>query len=52
MWQEEIEGKGSKIVIIRCHIILAHAHVFMLLLVKAEQENILNTLLLLDLLSF
>lgn len=52
MWQEEIEGKGSKTVIIRCHIILAHAHVFMLLLVKAEQENILNTLLLLDLLSF
>lgn len=52
MWQEEIEGKDSKTVIIRCHIILAHAHVFILLLVKAEQENILNTLLLLDLLSF
>lgn len=52
MWQEETEGKDSKTVIIRCHVILAHAHVFMLLLVKMEQENILNTLPVLGLLLF
>lgn len=52
MWQEEIEGKDSKTVVIRCHIALTHGHVFILLLVKTEQENILNTLLLLGLLFF
>lgn len=52
MWQEEIEGKNSKTVIIHCHIILTDAHVFILLLIKAEQENILNILLLLGLLFF
>jgi len=52
MWQEEIEGKDSKTVIIGCHIVLTRAHVFILLLVKTEQENILNTLLLLGLLFF
>lgn len=50
MQQEEIECKDSKTVIIRCHIILAHTHVF--ILVKTEQENILNVLLLLGLLLF
>lgn len=50
--QEEIEGKDSKTVIIHCHIILTHAQMFILLLAKTDQENILRTLLLLGLLFF
>lgn len=52
MQQEEIEGKDSKTVIISCHIILAHAQVFIVLLAKTDQENILDVLLLLGLLFF
>lgn len=50
--QEEIEGKDSKTVIIHCHIFLTHAHMLILLLEKTDQENILDTLLLLGLLFF
>lgn len=50
--QEEIEGKDSKPLIIHCHIILTHAHMFIFLLAKTYQENILYILLLLGLLFF